>query len=116
MNNNNNNFLIIKEMKIFIRSIDNIIINYPRKELVIKNRLLNDSLDILENIYLANYHKNIDKKQEIQMIILSKISMVDFYLERSYENKYISEKICINRCNHLTKITKMINKWIKNGS
>ena len=49
--NNNNNFLIIKEMKIFIRSIDNIIINYPRKELVIKNRLLNDSLDILENIY-----------------------------------------------------------------
>ena len=116
MNNNNNNFLIIKEIKIFIRSIDNIIINYPRKELVIKNRLLNDSLDILESIYLANYHKNIDKKQEIQMIILSKISMLDFYLERSYENKYISEKVCINRFNHLIKITKMINKWIKNRS
>ena len=108
--------MIVKEMKLFIKSLDNIVINYPRKELVIKNRLLNDSLDILESIYLANYHKNIDKKQEIQMIILSKISMVDFYLERSYENKYISEKVCINRCNHLTKITKMINSWIKNGS
>ena len=112
----NNNFLIVKEMKVFIKSIDNIVVNYPRKELIIKNRILNDSLDILENIYLANYHKDILKKRETQMIILSKISMLDFYLERSYNNKYISEKICINRCNHLTKITKMINSWIKNGS
>lgn len=112
----NNNFLIVKEMKIFIKSIDNIVVNYPRKELIIKNRILNDSLDILENIYLANYHKDILKKRETQMIILSKISMLDFYLERSYDNKYISEKICINRCNHLTKIIKMINSWIKNGS
>ena len=103
-------------MKLFIKSIDNIVINYPRKELIIKNRLLTDSLDILENIYLANYYKDIDKKREIQMVILSKISMLDFYLERSYANKYISEKVCVNRCNHLVKIVKMINNWIKNGS
>ena len=83
--------------------------------MVIKNRILNDSLDILEHIYLANYHKDSLKKRDIQMIILSKISMLDFYLERSYENKYISEKVCINKCNHLVKIIKMINNWIKNG-
>ena len=42
----NNDFMIVKEMKLFIKSLDNIVINYPRKELIIKNRLLNDSLDI----------------------------------------------------------------------
>lgn len=32
-----NEFLIIKNMKKFIMSLDNIIINYPRKENVIKD-------------------------------------------------------------------------------
>lgn len=112
----NNEFQIVKNMKIFINSIDNIVINYPKKELIIKNRLLNDSLDILELIYLANYHKDIEKRTDLQKQILSKISMLDFYLERSYKNKYISEKICINKCNQLNRITKMIYGWIKDGN
>lgn len=112
----NNEFLIVKNMKIFINSIDNIVINYPKKEMVIKNRLLNDSLDILELIYLANYHKDKEKRTDIQKQILSKISMLDFYLERSYQNKYISEKVCLNKGNQLNRITKMIYGWIKDAS
>lgn len=113
----NSDFLIVKNMKIFIQSIDNIIVNYPKKEMIIKNRLLNDSLDILELIYLANYHKEVNKKKDIQMKILSKISMLDFYLERSYLNKYISEKVFQNKANQLNKIIKMVHGWIKsNGS
>ena len=42
--------------------------------------------------------------------------MLDFYIERSYKNKYISEKICIKKCNDLNTITRMINGWIKNES
>ena len=106
-------FLIVKNMKIFIQSIDGIIVNYPRKELIIKNRLLNDSLDILELIYLANYQRDIKEKNNLQMKLLSKISMLDFYLERSYLNKYISEKVFQNKCNQLNRITKMIYGWIK---
>lgn len=112
----NNEFQIVKNMKIFINSIDNIIINYPKKEIIIKNRLLNDSLDILELIYLANYHKDYEKRTDLQKQILSKISMLDFYLERSYKNKYISEKVCLNKTNQLNRITKMIYGWIKNAN
>ena len=112
----NNEFLIVKNMKIFINSIDNIIVNYPRKEMIIKTRLLNDSLDILENIYLANYYKDKNKRIDLQIKVLSKISMLDYYLERSYNNKYISEKVCINKCNQLSKITKLINGQIKSES
>ena len=105
-----NDFLIVKNMKQFIMSLDNIIINYPRKENVIKDRLLNDSLDILYLIYEANYSKN---RRNIQIKILSKISMLDFYLERSLKNKYISEKECLKKSNQLLTITKMIHGWIK---
>ena len=109
----NDKFLVVKYMKNFICNIEDMVINFPKKDYVIKNRIISDSLDILELIYLGN---SIEDNKEIKLKILSKLSMLDFYLERSYENKYISEKVCINRCNHLTKITKMINKWIKNGS
>lgn len=97
-------------MKRFIMSLDNIIINYPRKENVIKDRLYNDSLDILYLIYLANNSKD---RKNIQIKILSKISMLNFYLERSLKNKYISEKVCQKKCNELLNITKLIHGWIK---
>ena len=105
-----NDFLIVKNMKRFIMSLDKIVINYPRKENVIKDRLYNDSLDILYLIYLANNSK---ERKNIQVKILSKISMLDFYFERSLKNKYISEKVCLNKCNELLTITKLIYGWIK---
>ena len=105
-----NDFLIVKNMKQFIMSLDNIIINYPRKENVIKDRLFNDSLDILYLIYKANYSQD---RRNIQIKILSKISMLDFYLERSLKKKYISEKECLKKSNQLLTITKMIHGWIK---
>ena len=105
-----NDFLIVKNMKQFILSLDDIIVNYPRKENVIKDRLFNDSLDILYLIYKANYSKD---RRNIQIEILSKISMLDFYLERSLKNKYISEKQCLKKSNQLLTITKMVHGWIK---
>lgn len=109
----NNDFIIVRNMKKFISDLNNIIINYPRSEIVIKNRLLNDSLDILELIYYANYTNNLEKKNDLRKKILSKISMLDYYLERSYENKYISERILIKKTKELNKIIKLIYGWIK---
>lgn len=110
----NDKFLIVKYMKQFILSLDEIIINYPNKEMVIKNRLHSDTLDILEYIYLANMEEESERKKEYQNKILSKINMLDFYLEKSYKKKYISEKMCQKKCNELLKISKMVFQW-KNG-
>lgn len=110
----NDRFLIVKYMKQFILSLDEIIINYPNKEMVIKNRLHSDSLDILECIYKANNEDNIEKKQDLQNTILTKINMLDFYLEKSYKKKYISEKQCQKKSAELIKLSKMVYQW-KNG-
>lgn len=98
-------------MKQFILSLDEIVINYPNKEMVIKNRLHSDSLDILELIYQANLEEEPEEKKKYQNRILSKISMIDFYLEKSYKKKYISEKLCQKKCNELLKISKMVYQW-----
>lgn len=101
-----NEFLIVKNIKEFIVSLDNFLSNYPRKEYELRNRLVNTSYDLLELVYQSNYKKNSNFN-----IILSKISMLNFYLELSFKKKIINEKRVMNMSNRLLVIRKMIYKW-----
>ncbi|MBQ6282361.1 MAG: four helix bundle protein [Bacilli bacterium] len=109
----NDRFLIVKYIKEFIYSIDDFVINFPRKEFVIKDRIINDSLDILEMIYIVNFDKN---RNNLKYDILSKLSMLDFYLERCYKNKIINEKLLRKKSSELSNITKMMHGWIRSDS
>lgn len=108
----NDNFLIVKHMKDFINSIDDIILVIPNRDRVLKDRLYNTSYDILFYLYKANY----GNKKDYGSNILSLISMLDFYLERCYKNKYINSKLCEKKANDLLKITKMVYGWLKSES
>ena len=89
--------------------IDDLVINYPRKDYVLKDRLLNTSYDLLELIYRANYSND---KDCYKFDILSKISIIDFCLEMSYHKQIISERKLLNYTNFLKEITKMVYGWI----
>ena len=109
----NDKFLIVRYVKEFICGIDDFVINFPRKEFVIKDRIINDSLDILEMIYIVNYDKD---RKNMKYDILSKINMLDFYLERCYKNKIISEKLLRKKSNELKNISKLLMGWIRSDS
>ena len=109
-----NDFKIVKNIKLFIYSIDNIVINIPNKDRVIKEKLYNTSYDILYLVYRCNYKS--ENKNEYYKDILSNISMLDFYLERCLKNKYINNKVCEKLSNNLLIIMKMIYGWIKSES
>ena len=109
-----NDFMIIKNIKLFIYNLDNIVINIPNKDRILKDRLYNTNYYILYLVYRCNYNSN-DKK-EYYKDILSNISMLDFYLERCLKNKYINNKVCEKLSNDLLKINKMIYGWIRNES
>ena len=108
----NNKFLLANEIKKFILSLDSILINYPKKDIIIKKRIINTLFELLELVYLAN-NKTYDKIN-IKYECLSKISMIDFYFEYSYKKNYISLKKLNSYLFSLTKINKMLYGWIRN--
>ena len=109
---NNEDFRLIKNMKKFIISLDDCIINFPKSEKVLKDSIYKTSYEILENIYYANL---VSDKTLIQKQVVSKLSMLDFYFEFSFKKKYISEKNCNHYCNEIFMLSKMTYGWIKNG-
>ena len=111
----NYKFLIIKYLKKFIISIEAIIMTFPKKDIISRNMIYNDLLEVLELIIMANYEVNKDVKHNYQIKAIAKINKIDFYLERAYKLKYISEKQVINKSNELLKINKMLYKWCSNG-
>lgn len=108
---NTNEFRIVTNMKKFILSLDTILINFPKNEKVLKDKIKETSYEVLELINLANLKP---EKLEYQYVIISKLSMLDFYFEEAISKAYISEKKCKNKCDELLNITKMIYGWIKN--
>lgn len=110
---NNDRFKVINNIKLFIKYVDNIIVNYPRCSFNLKNRLENTCYDVLELLFLANIIKD---GQLYQRQIISKINMLDFYLELSYDKKYISLKALNKGIRQLDTISKMILGWAKNNN
>lgn len=111
---NNEKFLIIKNIKSFILGLEKILLTFPKKDLISRSLVYNDSLDLLELVVKANYETNIDNKHDYQIAALAKINKIDFYLERAYKLKYISEKQLLNKTGELLKINKMIYVWCRN--
>ena len=107
---NNDRFKIAIKIKSFILYLDNILVNYPKKEYILKDSIMRDSLSILELVYKAN---NSIEKERYFDDICAKISMLDFYFEKSYKNKYINKKVFDKVIFELTTIMKMIYGWMK---
>lgn len=106
---NKNNFKISKYIKEFILKLDDYLINYPRREFELRNRLVNDSYELLELVYLANYSK-LDERKSIQIKCMMKINIIDFYLEISFKKRIISERQLKKLSNDLLNINKMMYK------
>ncbi len=110
----NEKFLILKNIKSFIVDMEKLLPTFPKKDYISRSLIYKDALDLLELVAMANYETLIDKKHNYQIAALAKINRIDFYLERAYKLKYISERQCIGKSNQLLKISKMIYVWCRN--
>ena len=85
-------FRIIQFIRELINNIDKNLENFPKKDIELKNRIRNNSCDLLEIAYLANTTKNITKKKDLLEQIIAKIKVIDFLLNLCYEKEIINSK------------------------
>ena len=109
-----NSFLIVKNIKSFIISLENILVTIPKKDFLSRSVIYQEALILLDNVVKANYESDKEKKKDYQIVALAKVNLLDFFLERAYKLRYISEKQAISKANELVKINKMLYAWCKN--
>lgn len=85
-------FKVIDFIRKLIIKIDTELVNFPKKEIEIKNRIRTNTYDILELAYLANETKGIEEKNKLLSQIIDKIKIIDFLLNLSYDKMLINSK------------------------
>ena len=89
--------LVITNIKKTILYFDDILINFPKKDYILKNKIELILYDLLDNIYMANYLYK-DERINKLFICLTKIKMLDFYINVCFKKKIISYKKIIKLC------------------
>lgn len=102
--------LIITRLKKTYEYILKSLENYPHKYLELRRKIDNTLLEMIELCYIAN---NGCDKTNNTVIVLAKLSMVDYYLKLSYKNEAISKKKYESISKHLLEIKLMLKSWIK---
>ena len=100
----------------FIRDLlvisDKVLENYPKSELELKNRIRNNTYDLLELAYEANSVIDVEYKKSLIYRILAKIKVIDFLFNFSYDKKLINEKKYYNIGRKINEIAKFANGWL----
>ena len=108
-------FYIAEMVKLLIIEIEDILINVNNKYYTNKNRIIDNSYKLLEDIYLCN-SLNKSKRINLQRKILVNIKMLDYYLYQLFKGKEISNSKYKYLSKKLITLTKMIYGWIKSDS
>ena len=98
---------ITKSARKTIRYIEKNTINFPKDYKVLRDRIINTSYSMLENIYRANIFQEKDIKKEV----IVNIEMLKFYLEEALSKGLITYKKFESYVNHLIEIDKMTRAW-----
>lgn len=94
--NYNKGFILLSKVEQTNLYISNELINYPKFYVVLRNQIELTMFQIIECIhsYRINTNKRI-KDKNINDLIL-KLSMLDYYMKYSYDNKIINQhKYCV---------------------
>lgn len=107
-----NDFLLIRKYKKFVKDLDNVIENIPRKDYFYKDRIRVASNDLLELLLFSNYNE-VNIKEYISKIKAS-FAYLDFLLDKLFELKYINEFNLCKIGNELAEVYKMSIGWLSN--
>lgn len=106
-------FKVLQYIRELISRIDKELENIPKKEIELKNRIRNNTYDILEIAYEANSVEDIILKKSLLLKIVAKIKVIDFLLNLCFEKQIITEKKYFKLTQKIDDIVKYTMGWLK---
>lgn len=107
-------FKAINFIRNLIIELDKELTNFPKKDIEIKNRIRNNSYDLLELAYEANTTTSETDKRRLLEKVISKIKVIDFLINLAYDNMLINSKKYVKLGRRIDDITKYTVGWMKN--
>ena len=106
-------FKIIQFIREFIIRVDKELDNFPKKDIEIKNKIRNESYDLLEISYEANNTSRKENRIDLLEKGIAKIKVIDFLLNLSYDKQIISSKKYVKFGDKLEDIIKYMSGWLR---
>ncbi len=106
-------FKVINFIRKLVLNLDSLLDNFPKKDIEIKNRLRNNSYDLLELAYQANMTVDKEKREEILDLTLAKVKIIDFLVNLCYDKQIINSKKYVKFGDSLEDINKYLIGWKK---
>lgn len=106
-------FRVIQYIRELLLAIDKDMANFPKKDIELKNRIRNNTYDILEVAYEANVTTDIHDKRKLLFQVIAKLKVIDFLLNLSYDKKLITEKRYYGFGRRIDDIVKYTSGWLK---
>lgn len=104
-------FKVIQFIRELLIIIDKNMENFPKKDIELKNRIRNNTYDLLETAYEANSIEDVNIKNRLLNKMIAKIKVIDFLLNLTYDKQIITEKKYYKIGNKLDDIIKYITGW-----
>lgn len=86
----NSNFILLNKCYKFVEYYEEILINFSKKNMVLKNNIEKTYYEMIENLFAYNINTNERIKEKYIKDFLVKLSMIDFYTKEGYHKKNIS--------------------------
>lgn len=106
-------FKVINFIRKLVVNLDNLLDNFPKKDIELKNRIRENSYDLLELAYEANVSTDNERKKVIIEKAIAKVKIIDFLVNICYDKQIINSKKYVKFGNSIDDITKYLSGWIK---
>ena len=105
-------FKVIQYTRELLLMIDKEMENFPKKDIELKNRIRNNTYDILELNYEANSTQDVVLKTKLLNKVFAKLKIIDFLLNLSLDKKIITQKKYYKLADKIDDVLKYETGWM----
>ncbi len=106
-------FVVINCIRELIVNIDKYLVNFPKRDIEIKQQISTISKEMLLLAYEANASENKEKRKDIQEKVISRLKYLDFLINLCYDKQIINGKRYLKFGESIDYILKYANGWRK---